>query len=549
MSTIEPRFSASEYHPAKEKGQVLVIVVFAIVGLIAFIGLVVDLGLVYIGHGQLRRSVDAAALAASLQYREGYQLVDLQRSATEFLRLNGINDPNVTITTCYEEPMLCDKNGDGTIAQEEQRKLIQVVASSDVHLAFLPVIGITDVPLQAEAVSEAASVDVVLLIDRSESMTSDAVNNAMLDPSQCNNNPSPYNGGGGFSGSCDPFTDVKRAADAFVDNLFFPYDRVAIVTFDRLVHCSTCPNAGDRLSLELTSNKDQIHTRIKNLWVYQAGNDSTPDADIGITGETCANRAGYFNLPPPDGLGKYQPGPQPAPPCRWYNDTSPGQEYIGFDCPTGYINNDYSSCTTTNIGGALMAAGDEFTANIRKDALWVVILLTDGAANSSTDASGNLPFGFCPDGTKNKTEQPICRDRELEIMDHGVGTGVWIQTRHCIDPDPALHITLVMNQMCLGETDPTWDFAGTPDDGSHYDADDSARDMADWLSINNVLTFTIGLGHLVNEQSFGDPADGEELLKYVAGVGKGEYFFAPDSSELRQIFAKIADNIATRLTR
>ena len=71
MSTIEPRFSASEYHPAKEKGQVLVIVVFAIVGLIAFIGLVVDLGLVYIGHGQLRRSVDAAALAASLQYREG----------------------------------------------------------------------------------------------------------------------------------------------------------------------------------------------------------------------------------------------------------------------------------------------------------------------------------------------------------------------------------------------------------------------------------------------------------------------------------------------
>ena len=51
MSTIEPRLSASKHHPAKEKGQVLVIVVFAIVGLIAFIGLVVDLGLVYIGLG------------------------------------------------------------------------------------------------------------------------------------------------------------------------------------------------------------------------------------------------------------------------------------------------------------------------------------------------------------------------------------------------------------------------------------------------------------------------------------------------------------------
>jgi hypothetical protein len=103
--------------------------------------------------------------------------------------------------------------------------------------------------------------------------------------------------------------------------------------------------------------------------------------------------------------------------------------------------------------------------------------------------------------------------------------------------------------MCLSVTNPTWDFAGTLDDGSHYDADDFARDMADWLSQNNVLTFSIGLGRLVNTSSFGDPLDGEQLLRYTAGVAGGQYFWAPSSADLRQIFAKIADNIATRLTR
>jgi hypothetical protein len=328
--------------------------------------------------------------------------------------------------------------------------------------------------------------------------------------------------------------------------LFFPYDRVAVVTFDRHVHCSTCDNAGDRLSLALTSDENQIHTRIRNLWVYQAGTDSTPDADVGkdgATSDTCNGWPFYNDLN--DGTS-YKPGPQNAGPCRWYNP-GPGGSFIGLDCPSAYLTGgDFSSCTTTNIGGGLMAAGDEFAASMRQEALWVVILLTDGAANSSTDASGNLPFGFCPNGTNRKGEQPYCRDAEPEIKDVNGNVIGWTQTRHCYDVPG---VTMDNRAMCLGVTNPTWDFAGTLDDGSHYDADDFARDMADWLSQNNVLTFSIGLGRLVNTSSKGDPLDGEELLKYTAGVAGGQYFFAPDSTELRQIFAKIADNIATRLTR
>ena len=106
MPAMQTKLSVFKKRPHSENGQVLIIMAFAITALIAFIGLVVDLGLVYIGHSQLRKAVDAAALAASLQYRKNYVLSDLVTSATEFLTLNGINDPSATVVTarknlCY----------------------------------------------------------------------------------------------------------------------------------------------------------------------------------------------------------------------------------------------------------------------------------------------------------------------------------------------------------------------------------------------------------------------------------------------------------------
>jgi hypothetical protein len=481
--------------------------------------------------------VDAAALAASLQYREGYTIQGLEDAATEFLVLNGINDPDAAVLTCAEDQFLCDTNGDGAITDNEHRKFVQVIASSTVELAFLKVIGIYEVPLQAEAVSEAASVDVVIAIDRSESMTSDTPNR---DPSVCNaNNP-----GAVFPGDCQPFENVRRAAADFVDNLFLDddgagpnigYDRVGVVTFDRHVHCSTCSNAGDNLSLALTTNEDQILHAIRHLWVYQAGFDSMPGVDVGWDdpanplNETCDD-LGYPNYIEP----------VPSGPCRRYN---PDHSYGAFDCPADAEGRgDPSSCMTTNIGGGLVAAGNEFSESFREESLWVVILLTDGAANSSTDLSDALPHGFCPDATKGTA--PYCRDNEFAGNVLGVPT--YVNTRHCYDVPG---VEMDNSAMCLGVTDPAWDFAGVPDDGSNYDADDFARDMADWLSLNNVLTFSIGLGSQVTNYPQGDPNDGEELIQYAAGVTSGLYFNAPNSEQLRQIFAAIADNIATRLTR
>lgn len=538
MTAFTPEISPKTTR-RNEKGQILIIVVFAIVGLVAFIGLVVDLGLVYISYGQLRRSVDAAALAASLQYREGYTISDLETAAIEFLVLNGINDPDALVETCAEDLMLCDTNGDGNITDNEHRKFVHVVASMRVQLAFLPVIGITEIPLQAEAVSEAASVDVVIAIDRSDSMTFNvARENPMRDPSQCN----AADPGGMFPGDCEPFEDVKVAAAAFVDNLFLDsdgagpeigYDRVGVVTFDRNIHCSTCSNAGDGLSLGLTTDEGQILHIIRHLWVFQAGDDGAPSASTaGVDGDSCEDWPGFPEYTDP-----------PRGPCRRYDDTD---SFMFMDCPSGFAHNNFASCTTTNIGGGLAAAGNEFAASFREESLWVVILLTDGAANASLDMRDPsdpdyLPDGFCP----QINLQPYCRDKEEHFAG---GVPYYVNTRHCYDVPG---IELDNHAMCMGVDagDEDWDFAGVSDDGTNYDADDYARDMADWLSLNNILTFSIGLGRLVDNASVGDPDDGEELMEYAAGVGGGLYFYAPSGNQLREIFAEIADNIATRLTR
>ncbi len=152
-----------------QRGQILILVVFGIVGFVAFVGLVVDTGLVFIANGTLRRSVDAAALAAASQYRKNPDPTGLEKAADEFLTLNNVSNASATVHVCntvyptYHDPNLC--------TPPANRRLVRVDATSTVRLAFLPVIGINTVTLNATATSEAASLDIVLALDVSESMT------------------------------------------------------------------------------------------------------------------------------------------------------------------------------------------------------------------------------------------------------------------------------------------------------------------------------------------------------------------------------------------
>jgi hypothetical protein len=472
-----------------KRGQVLMVVAVSIVAIVAIIGLSLDVGMMFIENARLRRAVDAAALAAALQFREGYQFTDLDSSAKEFLKINGINDPNALVQVCmdspgdppsiHHNPDLCPASG------QMARKLVRVVASGRAYLAFLPVIGIDSAPIAAEATSETASVDVVLVLDRSESMTWTATDptispyDPMRDPSICNFTANPD---ASYQGYCRPFDEVKKAAVSFVEQLYFPYDRVSVVTFDK----------NPTVVMEFSNNRTAILNSIKGLTVYMG--EETGDSPPGI------NSIYSFTAPSPL-------------PSRWYApDTG---YYWGLQCAQSdpdiiALNPGYyadapspAPCTTTNIGAGMFSAGVRFTVEpIRKNSLWVVIVLTDGVANAGYGEGGVY---FCPDSTWNNTDiPPRCND--------GNST-----TRHV-------------------------------EGSTAYDAEDYAYDGADFVALSqNALIFTIGLGSKVTQLSTVDNTPlGELFLQYAAAVGNGAYSGAT-SAELKEVFRQIAQNIATRL--
>ncbi len=547
-----------------ERGQALVIIAMAMVGLLAFIGLTVDAGILYIGVGHLRRAVDAAALAASAQFREGRTTEQQAASAREVVHLNGVDPTSLELWVCvegggavldpdnYHDPALCPASG------QPKRKLVRIRATTEVRFAFLTIIGFHSTEISAQAVSEAASVDVVLVIDTSDSMTFDAASgNPLRDPAVCNvtdiDTSSPtYDG---LPGECHPFEEVKQAAANFVDRLNFPYDRVSVVTF------ALTPTVIVPMTNTLTSA--QILDLIRNLEVSPR---RYPEADP-----------------------------------RWT---------AGCESLYGGPDNDPSGCTNTSTGGGLKLAGNEFGRQpIRQESVWVVIILSDGAANASEEDATIDPATlnkYCPQSTWGAFVGdlvPYCRDNDV-VSRHTVLTPTIWQNPPVgsgIPADP-------------GHTNPynsnnTYGAMGNP--FLDYDADDFAHDMADFVacaptygeaaqwckdSLNYIedeggqgaIIYAIGLGKLVifNDPDPGDPTDptdpGDALLKYIANVGLdgdpdpnppagnidpcygvpappitsgndsyncGNYYFSESGTGLNAVFESIASRIFTRLTK
>jgi hypothetical protein len=83
MRTIIERLKNKE-----ERGQVLVILAIAMVGLLAFAGLAVDTGMVLTRHAQLRRATDAAALGGVVELIGGTQTTADQRAEQIFAANN-----------------------------------------------------------------------------------------------------------------------------------------------------------------------------------------------------------------------------------------------------------------------------------------------------------------------------------------------------------------------------------------------------------------------------------------------------------------------------
>ncbi len=417
-----------------EKGQSIVLIALVFVGLLAFIGLTVDLGMLFISYGNLRRAVDNAALAAATQMRENYTITDLENSASQFLNLNNVKvDPGaVNVQTCATDPT------DTQLCPTDRRKLVRVTAEVPVQFSFISVIGFYETTIRANAMAEAASMDVVLVIDISESMTEVKDGSGSYisreAPVVCNSGDAD---GDGIPGSCNPFKYVKAAAaDTFVDYILNKApteeeDRIAIVVFsngweDRNYYYTpgyasgvtiptrgtgyVCPYGdwedpdGDGVwdcADPWISDSNVAKDLIYNLKVYEPVTCDYP------TTENMDQRGPCTSIQPADGL------PAEGTAIDAFTGT-----YLGGNCPYGQSGNidfntalgidvvanpaaaaepDGSSCSTTNIGGGLQVGASLFGMEMRKDALWLLVLLTDGVPNASEFTADTDPDYFaCP---------------------------------------------------------------------------------------------------------------------------------------------------------
>lgn len=532
MSNLHLQTSHNTKPSLRERGQAMVLIAMAFIGLAAFIGLVVDAGILFIQIGHLRRAVDSSSIAAANQFREGRTLTEIEAAADEFINLNSLNPANAEIFICdisnptagntnpYHDLELCPDdtppygNGDGIHDDSAFRKYVRVVATMPVDFSFLPIIGFNSIDIQANAISEAASVDVVLVIDTSESMAYDAEcgdgedddawaelnlpgglgyadgkddctstadpvegfpDDYLRDPDNCND---VYPAVAGVQGQCYPFEDVRAAATSLVGRMYFPYDRMSIVIFDR-----NSPSPPP-LSLDVGDNASSAISAIDSLTVFKLGS-----------------------------------------------------------CP-GWAAGDPSLCTSTNVADGLKVGGTQFGLHLREEAVLILIILSDGSANAATDVSNNP---ICPSGGAGLPTwvQPFCKDAEFEIGPGDYGYDA---------EDAAVDQGYFVGCPEANSFDPSTTSCTAPGQGA--------------------VVFTIGLGDkLINDDKC-DPAaypggcevdQAEKLLRYIAAIGDdgdpstdpcngvaagescGNYYFSPTGAGLLQVFEAIASRIFTRI--
>jgi len=535
----------------KERGQAIILVAFGLIGLIAMVGLVIDTGILFIEYGKLKRGVDAAAIAAAQEFRSvnggTASLQAMKDAAKNYLQLNDadVDSANISVHSCSQpvgdpgRPALCNPDPIGNPIKN--RKLVELSASKFVSFSFLRIIGIKGTTISTSAIGEAASMDLVLIIDTSSSMAyetsgSPKVSDPGDDPNLCNK-PWPND-------TCQPMKNVKIVAENFIDTMYFNYDRVAIVVMTSQTAHDGNENARDpRILLPLNSNHDTVRDAIRALKVFDPRLCGYPT---------------YNDLHGPCAVFNHPPSP-----------ATPTYDHIGCEYWEKHKNNttpfepwpDYSSCESSNVGSTLDFAASALTAGTgnaasRPEAFWAVVGVYGGPANSSSTTlnpyyayyAGSNPYGFCPKTTW-VSEKPTEQRNWGWCMDRLPGEGVG--RRHKLTFNSLLDETVSYKNPRTG----------IPEDVPVYDADDFARDRADALAntiTGGVTIYTIGLGAQVRDTSMvddGEPAPGESLLTYIAETSgavtnsHGKYFYSPTSTALRDIFELIANNIATRISQ
>lgn len=148
-------------HHSSERGQALVIIAVAMIGLIGIAGLTIDGSIAYSDRRQAQNAADTAALAAALAKVRGQNLVTAaQTRATS----NGFDNDGTQNTVTVNNPPAAGCDGvDGPYAGDDEYIQVIIRATTDTYLA--PVVGIDKIDNCVEAITHALPPTVVLPFD------------------------------------------------------------------------------------------------------------------------------------------------------------------------------------------------------------------------------------------------------------------------------------------------------------------------------------------------------------------------------------------------
>jgi len=174
---------------------------------------------------------------------------------------------------------------------------------------------------------------------------------------------------------CQPFKQVRDAARNFIQQLdFVRGDRVGLVTYDRTASIIRPNNLADVPAM-MVSEEDAVRTLNQYVKLFVnptnelAGCIALDQARIDANSLVGREVASLDPNNIYDGLAnKLRP---------WFSYEVMAQ------------------CTNTNIGDGILFANSILTdpTTVRRDAVWVAIILTDGAANASRYVGDAVPFG------------------------------------------------------------------------------------------------------------------------------------------------------------
>lgn len=164
------RWGFPRFIQRSQSGQVLIILAMGFIGLLSFVGLVTDVSIMLVRHNQLVRAVDSAALNAANQMRSDRSFGEVGVAARMMIEMHGFDSEQILVETCSStggnDEYLCNE-------QNRYRKLVRVGATVKSPTVFLRLIGVEEFDLSAVSTSETAVLDVVMMMDVSESMLLD----------------------------------------------------------------------------------------------------------------------------------------------------------------------------------------------------------------------------------------------------------------------------------------------------------------------------------------------------------------------------------------